>query len=455
VTLPYGGYLGYDYTTTTYLNGLSYRDVAHRYLSKDGSTQTTYPFSHEPSPGQNVHQYTILDDPGGVGEKYWAFSTSGFTEGLATQYQGRQLPGPVIKIQNDFTWAQDTAPYPNSYISSTLTTADPGQSFQAQKQTNQIVDIYGNVTQVQNFDWGLSTYKKYTYTYLSGTGSHTYITDYMQNRLLSAVVTDGTSTITLVQNSYDSGYFYNGQYYGPNYGPGVVTRLATLKGISTFAYNSNGTVRTGMVNGVITNVDYSSSPNYAAPSLLTVGSLSQSFTYTQYLSPLTATGSNADMNSVVYLDISRPTSTTSPAPYNLQTNYTYPSVNVATAAVNGRWTRTTKDGLGRTIKVENGTGTIADANVVSQTDTAYDSCGCSPLGKLKQASLPHARGAGAIWTTYTYDGIGRTLSVLQPDGASTTTYSYQGNTVTATDPAGAWKTYTSDAFGGCPVNRRK
>jgi hypothetical protein len=39
----YGGYLGYDYSTTTYLSGLSYRDVAHRYLSKDGTTQTTEP----------------------------------------------------------------------------------------------------------------------------------------------------------------------------------------------------------------------------------------------------------------------------------------------------------------------------------------------------------------------------------------------------------------------------
>ena len=84
---------------------------------------------------------------------------------------------------------------------------------------------------------------------------------------------------------------------------------------------------------------------------------------------------------------------------------------------------------------------------VNQVDTAYDSCGCSPLGKLKSTSFPHAAGAGAVWTTNTYDGIGRTLSVQAPDGASTTTYSYQGNVVTVTDPAGAWKKYTSDAFG--------
>ena len=137
-----------------------------------------------------MHSYTILDDPGGVGEKYWAFSTSGTYEGLVTQYQGRQLPGPVTKTQNDFTWAQDAVS--NSYISNTLTTADPGQTYQAQKQTSQIVDIYGNVTQVKNFDWGnlTSPVKTYNYTYLGGTGSHTYLTDYIRNRLSTAMVSD-------------------------------------------------------------------------------------------------------------------------------------------------------------------------------------------------------------------------------------------------------------------------
>jgi hypothetical protein len=38
------------------------------------------------------------------------------------------------------------------------------------------------------------------------------------------------------------------------------------------------------------------------------------------------------------------------------------------------------DGLGRTIKVEAGYGTTT----VSIVDTEYDSCGCSPLGKVKR-----------------------------------------------------------------------
>ena len=168
-----------------------------------------------------------------------AFSTGGFTEGLVTQYQGRQLPGPATKTQNDFTWTQDAVF--NSYISSTLTTADPGQSYQVQKKTNQTVDIYGNVTQVQNFDWGnlVTPVKTYNYTYLAGTGSHTYITDYIRNRLSAAAVTDGgANNITLVTNYYD------GSYPGTmlNYGPGNLTTSTSLAGTTYLIYGSNGNV---------------------------------------------------------------------------------------------------------------------------------------------------------------------------------------------------------------------
>ena len=80
-------------------------------------------------------------------------------------------------------------------------------------------------------------------------------------------------------------------------------------------------------------------------------------------------------------------------------------------------------------------------------DTQYAACACSPLGKLKQTSLPYAPGGTPVWTVYTYDASGRTLTAIKPDGASTTTYTYQGNNTTVTDPVGRWKTFTSDAAG--------
>src|SRR5205823_12091142 len=51
------------------------------------------------------------------------------------------------------------------------------------------------------------------------------------------------------------------------------------------------------------------------------------------------------------------------------------------------------------------------------------------------------------WTTYSYDALGRTTSVSLPGGTGTTTYVYQGNTTTATDPASKWKKFTTDAMG--------
>jgi hypothetical protein len=60
-------------------------------------------------------------------------------------------------------------------------------------------------------------------------------------------------------------------------------------------------------------------------------------------------------------------------------------------------------------------------------------------------------GSRHIWNclaaTYSYDCLGRTLSVSLPGGSGTTTYAYQGNTTTVTEPAGKWKKFTPDALG--------
>ena len=72
-------------------------------------------------------------------------------------------------------------------------------------------------------------------------------------------------------------------------------------------------------------------------------------------------------------------------------------------------------------------------------------------------SKPYAIGAGGAitasdwtaniaWTSYVYDGLGRTVTETAPDG-SVTGYVYQGNTTKITDPAGNWKRYTNDALG--------
>jgi YD repeat-containing protein len=110
-------------------------------------------------------------------------------------------------------------------------------------------------------------------------------------------------------------------------------------------------------------------------------------------------------------------------------------------------TITTLDGFGRAALVEKGDSGSPDAST-SYVQSVYAPCACSPLGKLQKVSMPYPNGGSAsAWTTYTYDGLGRTVSVQKSDGASTTYYNYAGNQTTVTDPAGKWKTTTKDVEG--------
>ncbi|SPF56015.1 hypothetical protein SBA4_7630002 [Candidatus Sulfopaludibacter sp. SbA4] len=88
-----------------------------------------------------------------------------------------------------------------------------------------------------------------------------------------------------------------------------------------------------------------------------------------------------------------------------------------------------------------------DSVTISTVDTQYAPCACSPLGKISAVSQPYAQGGTPAWTTYTYDGSGRTLTVTAPDTSSVTRYTYKGNQTTVTDPAGKTKTFTTDAMG--------
>ena len=187
VVLPYGAYLAYSYSTTTYSStGISYREVANRYLSADGTqaSQLTYPLTHESSPVGPTHQYSQISDPSGNGQKYWSFNTSGTSISLLNEYQGQQLPGPTAKTQTAVAWTQDANG--NNYVGSSTTTLDPGQSYSATKESAQTLDNYGNVTQVQYYNYGTpgsgnagSIERTYNYSYLT---SSAYTSRYIFNR---------------------------------------------------------------------------------------------------------------------------------------------------------------------------------------------------------------------------------------------------------------------------------
>ena len=92
--------------------------------------------------------------------------------------------------------------------------------------------------------------------------------------------------------------------------------------------------------------------------------------------------------------------------------YTYSTpgrYSMATSAK--KFTKTTVDGLGRTLKVETGYNPSVVESVV---DTEYAPCACTPMGKLKRVSQPYKPGNPVVWTTYTYDELGRAVTVTHP-----------------------------------------
>ena len=209
-------------------------------------------------------------------------------------------------------------------------------------------------------------------------------------------------------------------------------------------------------DGMTISLATSGSTGGSLPALLTpngTANLATSMNYALSFAPTSVTGANGATQSMIYDGFGRPSYATSVD--GAATSYTYaynPTTQTAsiststttngTTTTTTQWRVTTYDGFGRTIKVQTG----HDSTTVNTVDTVYGACGCSPLGKVVKVSMPYGPNDTEVWTTYTYDGSGRQLTSTVPDGSVTTT-SYSGNSVSATDPAGIWKTNVTDAFG--------
>lgn len=161
----------------------------------------------------------------------------------------------------------------------------------------------------------------------------------------------------------------------------------------------------------------------------------------------TLNGPNGVTSSFGYDAHARPKTTTSAIGAVTTFEYFDSQRMKKTSIGSGSWVKTYFDGFGRTIREVSGYGTDV---VVSSVDTEYDSCGCSPLGKVWRVSRPYGPGQTAtLWTVYTYDSLGRVVSVAQPAGAGSTTYEYTGNVTKVTSPGGntKWKQHEVDALG--------
>ena len=464
VTFPLGGYVRWVYGNAAYPQ-TTVREVVNRFLQWDTTIgERAYNFSSTHSGSNLIPTSRQLTDVHSGALKVWNFGQAlGSTFGLVTSFNEGASSSPQNPLRTtNYTWAQNASG--NNYISRLQAISDPGQSYSVTGQSDQTVDPYGNVTQSKLYDYSdlSNPTKTYNTTYLTSSGGTDYLALYIRNRVSTVTLTDKNGiTTNLKQNTYDQ--YPNGIAPTPNvyqqdtqdYGPSFTSRGNLYKTALPWAtwrsaYDQTGApIWTG--NDVNPNKYVSSTrstnTNYAAPDMITTGnSLNTGMTWSQSLHQISSTGPNSDTNTTVYDSTDRPVQKLSP--YGAATNTYYALYAPISApqiyeSVNGRTVKTYVDGLGRTARIEK-----SDSNSTqSVVETVYDSCGCSAMGKLAKQSMPHAPGTTPVWSAYTYDSLGRVLTMLRPDGQSSSAYAYAGNSVTITDPSGKWKQITRDAYG--------
>ena len=133
-----------------------------------------------------------------------------------------------------------------------------------------------------------------------------------------------------------------------------------------------------------------------------------------------------------------------------ETSYSYndsaPSPTVTTTE------RMTSSQNFTTIKTFDGFGHVTQTEVSSLSTPIYTTNSYDGLGRVYTTSNPHYTSSSPTdgTATFTYDALGRAKSISDTDGSSST-ISYSGNTVTATDEAAVTRQRQTDALGRLTV----
>ncbi|MEZ5403816.1 MAG: RHS repeat-associated core domain-containing protein [Bryobacteraceae bacterium] len=484
VTFPYGGYFRWAYRDFSYSGGRKIREVYRRYMNDQvaqaglpAEDEFQFTFDDAGDANRSFHQYTKMKLVSPDALRQWTFDlTSGATFGLLKQLDaGPSAVGSAMLRREKYTWATPASSPP--YISEQIAGINPDHSTTANRRfmkTKQTLDAYGNVTKQEVFHYANSEASipatPARVSDIAYENSPAHLQAYVRNRLKSLTVTEGTTVLVPVTNKYDvystamtaptAGTYslHDPAYTASNLTRGNITETATLGGGNPVAtsYDILGNVvgrsQTGATPYSIA-ISTQPSTNYAVPTAITPNSNSNLTTSTEWSTSLQVEKVTAPNNAItdpVYDSATRRlVSTTSP--HGAITGYSYNDTQrQVTATTNEHWTRTTMDGFGRTVLTEIGYTPSGGTGVVeSKVETIYRACACSPVGKVWKVSTPYKTTA-SYHTEYVYDELGRTTQVKLPDSQGTTIFDYTGNpgdTVKATDPAGKWKKYVSDAMG--------
>ncbi|GEM_PF-1575541 len=372
VTLPFGGYVRWQVSDWNYSGGRSTREVYSWVHSKSpfgtAPEEKSYYIAHEANnSNQTLHTATTVQEPDGSTIQSWWFNGSG----RVTQHDVYAMPGWVYKLRVIPAWTTDTNGKP--YIGSTTTTWDVGQGVNEKwKRGDQTLDDWGNVKDAKLYDWNNSSTPKRVFdnTFWSF-GSSVFI----KNRLSQQTFMQDGSGVTTVQNNFDQYVSNCGITGGCAIGAVTSPRLHD-SAMYTTSYTTRGNLTNslprGEVNWVwgkfdqtgnvtasigVTGVQQNTAWGYnnAAPTQISVGSLSDTMAWTSFYGQASYTGGNGT-SSTIYDGLARPASTTSQTGTVTTFAYANPANAPATvtATTNGRWVREPLDGFGRVVLMESG-----------------------------------------------------------------------------------------------------
>jgi RHS repeat-associated protein len=438
-------------------------------------------------------QQTVFD---GVNTSFWNYSVAQNSSGLVTSSAVTDPYGttttttfssagdwkdglPLTEKVTDTTgktwrtrtksWTSDTGTSAvNPRVASVLTQLDDG----TQSKVTYAYDANGNLADTQETDFGAGApgpLLRETVTSYATLGNH------ILNRPAQVLEKNANGTVSRTDFGYDGYSVANplqpispaaSQHDDANYSTvltsargnltskTVYTNAAAGTGTitSTFAYDVLGN-RVSVQQGCCTQARsiYSVATQYAFPDSVAMGpigsQLTSNFIY-NFSSGTTAstTDANGQVTTYTYDANNRVTSTHTPDGIIKSTSYDDAGANPAwtsSTTADSQITTVVKDYTGHELsnKLFNG------ANLVSTISSSYDA-----LGRLTQSSNAYGPGETAVYTTHSYDALGRDIQRTPPAltaGVAQTGYqtSFSGHTATFTDPTGRQRKEYHNALG--------
>ncbi|MBI2678994.1 MAG: RHS repeat-associated core domain-containing protein [Candidatus Koribacter versatilis] len=440
-TSPVTDFPGFSHQTV--YDGVNTAVYTHT-IVKSGGAVSTYTIQN-PSPSSTQTVTTL-------------FTTSDWKAGLTQSVQFHSSSGAPLRTAT-YAWVADATTNNNPRIGNVTTRLNDSNQL---AQAIYSYDSNGNVTELDEYDWGLNLARKTLTTYLGTSG---YTSNHILNLAVSVTVQKPNGTaVALTEIQYDTSTSLTNN-------AGVVQHDDTNHGI-TYSWRGNPTTITrysnaaGHSGGVVRNLyydtvgnllsadadccntiqwTYSNTTKFAYPDSVTRGpsgtQLTTSATY-DFASglPLSSTDENGKTTNFTYDPVDRPATAIRPDSVVVTSTFddasASPSVSVSSAA-NSAVSFTLLDGLGRVLQQEARNGSTQ----FSITRSTYDAA-----GRLSQRSNPRKPGESEVFTTYGYDNYDRITSMAPATGGSYQT-SYSGNSVTSTDPVGKQRRSFADALG--------